>query len=60
MARLHMRNGSSDYLDFPLLYVNGASDIKSSTYMEAQFYAFTTIEKVEILLDTNPNRTIFD
>jgi hypothetical protein len=28
--------------------------------MEAQFYAFTTIEKVEIVVDNVPNRTIFD
>jgi hypothetical protein len=59
IARLYMRHGTQEYLDVTMAHVNGAKDIKSSNVMEAQFYAFTTIEKVEIIVGTAPNKTIF-
>lgn len=59
IARLYMRHADRDYLDVPLAYPNGAANIKSSNYMEATFYAFTTIEKVEVYLKTASDKGIF-
>lgn len=54
-----MRYSDQEYIDVPLAYLNPSGDIKTTTHMEASFYAFSTVEKVEILLSAAPNKQIF-
>lgn len=51
-ARLYMRYADQEYIDIPMQFIDGASQIKSSNNMEAQFYAYSTIERVEIIFSS--------